>query len=157
MRADFNSSNVINTTVTLTAKGEEVGNLGRTYHALQSNSVKIFSEKQRKKKKNSVFQHWFPLAKIEFQEAEKVQSVKESCKALVIILQSSIPPPKTGQPALGLQPLQEVPSAPFIAWNPKNQRGDSSLPWVLVAEKKYRIIFNKSQMISSAQTLLSVT
>ena len=35
MRADFNSSNVINTTVTLTAKGGEVGNLGRTYHALQ--------------------------------------------------------------------------------------------------------------------------
>lgn len=104
-----------------------------------------------------MFQHWFPLAKREFQEAETVQSVKESCKTLVIILQSSIPPPKTGQPALGLQPLQEVTSTPFIAWNPKSQRGDSYLPWVLVAEKKYLIIFNKSQMISSAQTLLSVT
>ena len=124
----------------------------------KSNSVKIFSEKQRKtKKKNSVFQHWFPLAKRSFQEAETAQSVKESCNALVIILQSSIPPPKTGQPALGLQPLQEVTSTPFIAWNPKSHRGGSYLPWVLVAEKKYRIIFNKSQMISSAQTLLSVT
>ena len=59
MRADFNSSNVINTTVTLTAKGEEVGNLGRTYHALQSNSVKIFSEKQRKKKKTPCFSTGF--------------------------------------------------------------------------------------------------
>ena len=32
-----------------------------------------------------MFQHWFPLAKREFQETETVQSVKESCETLVII------------------------------------------------------------------------